>query len=344
MRRFVGTAHRYRWLLAAILAIVWGAGLAGAYVEYTSTFESTATIWVLRASPELATSAADDPSVPVIQAAAAQQADLLNQLLKTKSFVQDVVNRTSLRGALEAAADPDAYLRQVGSRLRVQVLGTNLLSVSFSAKDPRVVAEVVKSALTVRGERVAKARLDAAAALSALYHKEFEVAEAQVADAQRKLDAFDSAHPAPLSEGDQQLQSQLRLTLNLAQIRVSDLKARMDRSILGPQLVEVSGMEFQVVDEAREPTTPSGGTRAAASLAGVAVAVGLCLAGLLVLIGALLPDHIAGPADVGRISSARLFASIPRDGAAGRRAAGGLRAALGAIAFGDPQSGEAAKR
>jgi hypothetical protein len=342
VQRYVGTAHRYRWLIAAILAVVWGSGLAAAYVEYSTTFESVATIWVLRASPELATSTADDPSVPVIQAAATQQADLLNQLSKTQSFIRDVVERTSLRAEMETAPNPDAFLRQVGSRIRVQVLGTNLLSVSFAGKTPRVGPEVVKSALAVRAERVAKARIDSATTLSALYQSEFEIAQTQVVDSQRKLDAFDRSHAAPLSEPEEQQQAQLRLTLNLAQIRANDLKARMDRAVLAPQLLEISGTEFQVIDEPREATAPSGGARAAGSLFGVAFVAGIALAALLILFGTFLPDQVAGPADVGRIESARLFATVSR--VARATPSSDLRATLAAAAFGDGPATEARDR
>ena len=45
MRPYLATLRRYGWLIAAILALVGGAGLASAYVDYTTTFESDATIW-----------------------------------------------------------------------------------------------------------------------------------------------------------------------------------------------------------------------------------------------------------------------------------------------------------
>ena len=81
MRPYLATVRRYAWLVGAILALVWGAGLASAYVDYTTTFESEATIWVLRASPELLVTSPNDPSAPILQTAASQQADLLDQLL-----------------------------------------------------------------------------------------------------------------------------------------------------------------------------------------------------------------------------------------------------------------------
>ena len=72
VQRYLSTARQYRWLLAAILALVWGAGLVAAYGEFTSTYESTATVWVLRVSPDLAQMSPDDPNIRVIKVAPAQ--------------------------------------------------------------------------------------------------------------------------------------------------------------------------------------------------------------------------------------------------------------------------------
>src|SRR5437773_1105219 len=111
MRPYLATVRRYAWLVGAILALVWGAGLASAYVDYTTTFESEATIWVLRASPELLVTSPNDPSAPILQTAASQQADLLDQLLQTQSFVRDVVQKTSLAPALAAAQEARRFRR-----------------------------------------------------------------------------------------------------------------------------------------------------------------------------------------------------------------------------------------
>src|SRR5882762_9570305 len=69
MRPYLTAARRYRWLLATIVALIWGAGLVGAYVEYTSTYDSRATIWVLRRSPDLTITSPDDPNAAIVQTA-----------------------------------------------------------------------------------------------------------------------------------------------------------------------------------------------------------------------------------------------------------------------------------
>ncbi len=334
MRPYLSSARRYRWCLVAILALVWGTGLIAAYVEYKTTFEARATIWVVRASSDLTAPNPDDPSIPLVQTAASQQVDLLNQLLQTRSFVTDVVSRTSLAPTLAATDKPGGLLDDVRKHFKVAPLGTNMLSVSYAGRDPVVAAELVKAALDVRGERLAQTRIQATTALSALYSRQFDLAQARVADARKKLEAFDSSHPSPLSDLDQHERAQLQITLDFAQVGVSDLQGRMDRAVLAPTLLDISGVEFQVVDQPRAETSPSGGTKPALSLALVAFGCGAALAALLIIAGTLLANHVGEPADVERLAPATHFASVPRVATKGQ-AKDGLRSSLAAIAFGD---------
>jgi uncharacterized protein involved in exopolysaccharide biosynthesis len=312
MRPYLSTARRYGWLLAAILTLVCGAGLAAAVVEYATTYESKATVWVLRAPPELSQRSPNDPSLTSVQTVAVQQVELLDQLLHTRSFVRDVVQRTSLSGELAAASDEAKYLEQVRKRFRVEALGTNLLSVAFVARDPRTPPELVNAILEVRDERVAQARVASTAIVSAFYQKDYEIAQAQALDALRKLEDFDATHRAPLNTVDEHLQAQLRLALDLAQVRVSDLRGRMDQAVLAPALLEISGTEFQLVDEPREESSPSGGTRSALALAAVAILAGTALAALFVL----LVTHLPWGADVARSAGGQI-AAVPRRVGAG---------------------------
>src|SRR2546430_16534841 len=100
MRPYLSTARRYRWLLAAILTLVWGAGIAAAFVEYTTTYESGATIWVLRAPAELIQRNPTDPTIPPVQTVPVQQAGLLNQRPLTEAFLPHGVTPPSLSGDL----------------------------------------------------------------------------------------------------------------------------------------------------------------------------------------------------------------------------------------------------
>jgi hypothetical protein len=122
------------------------------------------------------------------------------------------------------------------------------------------------------------------------------------------------------------------LAVDFAQSRLSELRGRADRAAVAAAVLELSGLEFQIVDEPREQSAPSGGGRTAAMIAMVAIAAGLLLVSLLVFVGALLADHLEGPLDIGRLAPARLFATVPRVTAANGQS-GDVRASLAAIAF-----------
>jgi hypothetical protein len=334
MRPYLATLRRYGWLIAAILALVWGAGLASAYVDYTTTFESEATIWVLRASPELLVTSPSDPSAPILQTAASQQADLLVQLLQTQSFVRDVVQKTSLAAALAAAPDERRFLASVGKSFQVDTHGTNLMTVAYISHDSRIGPDMVNAALAVRADRVTQASVTFSAAASTLYQQQLAAAQTQALDAQKKLDDFDAEHPGPLSDIQQHSRDQLRLTLDFAQIRLGDIRGRIDQATLAPAVLAVSGMEFQVVDPPRVETTPRGGTKPAATTAAIAFAGGAALVTLLVLLGTILPSHATGPADVARLAPMKLIASVPRVPRLRGPADADVRGSLAAIAFG----------
>jgi uncharacterized protein involved in exopolysaccharide biosynthesis len=320
-------------MIPGILAVVWGAGIAAAYREYTTTFESAATIWVLRPSPELTNLNPEDPGTPVIQTVASQQTELIAQLLKSDSFIRDLVQRTSSHAALDAAADEARYLDEIRKRFDVETLGTNMLRVSFTSNDPKAPVEMVNAALAVRTERVLNARVTSTAAVGTLYRREFEVAQAQALDANRELDAFRSSHTGELSAADAAHQAQLQLAVDFAQSRLSELRGRADRAAVAAAVLEMSGLEFQVVDEPREQSAPSGGGRPAAMIAMVAIASGALLVALLVLVGAFLADHLEGPLDIGRLAPARLFATVPRVAVSPGQEPGDVRASLATIAF-----------
>jgi hypothetical protein len=296
---YLNTARRFRWLLATILILVWGVGLIAAWLEYANTYESEATVWVVRAAPGLSVTDPDDPNIALIQTAAAQQAEVFKQLLQTRSFLSEVVLRTTLRAAYQSAPDQREFLDDIEKHFKVETLGTSLVRVSFTAEDPRLPPELIRAALVVRTERLEQARRASAAALSTLYQRDLEFTEGQALEAQRALDEFDRSHKPPLSDVDEHARGRLRLTLDYLVVRVGDLRARIERARLAPALLEVSGLEFQVVDEPVVATGPGGGERSAMVIGTVALIAGAGLAMLLILAATLLGDRLSQPAQIG---------------------------------------------
>ncbi len=343
VRPYFVTARSYLWVLVVVLGLTWGSGLAMGYLEYTSSFQADATIWTQRGllrleddgrlvvSPELAPQ--PDPAYATVLTPAAEQVGVLSQLVETRSFLRVVASRTSLP-IPASPSEERAFLDDMSKRFKVEVLGTNLLRISYRARDRHTGPAVLMATLALRREQSVEARRAATEAATNSYRRELELAQSQALAAQTELEAFDRGHRPPLSALDEYEQRQLRLAVEDARTRIADLKARIDRSAVMAGIVQTAdSLDFQVVDEPVEDTRPSGGTKPAAMIAGSALVGGLALASVLVLGCTLLASRVGTEADIARLAPATLFASIkkvrPRKGRFGRE----LRTALAEAAF-----------
>jgi len=335
--RYLETATRLKFVLVVVVLLVLVPGLLAAYQEYMSTHESFATVWVDRASRQIV-SGSDDPYIPMLQSPAAEQAEILSELFQTRSFMVEVVGRTQLKERLAQAADPDVFLEDERKRFRVQALGTNLVRISFRSDEPEVAAAMVDAALATRAARLFESQANYAAATILYYQRVYEFAQKEVIGAQQQLDAFTAAHPASsLSATDEYRQRQLRLNLDLATVRVSELKSRIETAGISGEFRRVtSDIDFQVIDAPVPNPRPSGGLRTGALIAGVSLAGALSLAALLIAIATLTNDRLASVSDLLRVPGVRLLGAVPRMPRSRSRRS--LRSQLLAAALPPPQA------
>ena len=343
MRPYLDTARRYRLFIVLVLVLTWGSGIALAYLEYSTSFQADATIWTQRGvlrleddgrlvvSPELAPP--QDPAVATLMTPAAEQAGLLSQLVQSRGFLREVATRASV--AVPAGPSEERkFLDEMSRRFKVEVLGTNLFRLSYRGHDPATGPALVLAALAVRQQQSVESRTAAMEAAVGSYRSELALAQNRVLEAQAELETFDEAHRPPLGTLEQYQQSQLRVAVQDARTRITDLKARIDRAAVMAGIVQTADkLDFQIVDEPLADPKPSGGTRPAATIAASAMIAGLALASLLVLAGTLLASRVGAEADIHRLAPATLFAAVPKiargKGWMGRE----LRTALAAVAF-----------
>ena len=338
MRRYVYTARNYLWVIVTVVAVLAASGSVAAYGEYSGTFESSATIWVQRNSQELLQVHAvmtDVPSVPNFLTPGSEYAETFGQLVQTQAFLREVIDRTSLKEDLAGARDQLSFLEDIRKRFKVQALGTNLVRVSFRAPASGIAYEMVSAAVAIRDERAAAARIASASVTSTLYSKEFELAQQKSARAQQDLDEFNSLHAAPLNAADSYRQQQLRTSSDLAQARVDDLRAAIDRAAIVSTLLQLGqSTDEQVIDAPQVQPEPSGGLRQAILVFGVMMAGAVTLIALLIVVGTLLTASVASEADLERLGNATVAASIPQvSGRRGSRTKNDLRSALASLAF-----------
>jgi uncharacterized protein involved in exopolysaccharide biosynthesis len=321
MRPYLHAALRYRWFILIILGLTWGAGVVAAYHEYSTSFEAQATVWTQRGSlrleadgrlvisPDVAPP--QNPDVAMFMTPAAEQAELLKQLLLTRGFLRDILARASL-SVPSSPSEERAFLDDVGKRFKIEVLGTNLLRLSYRARDPHSAPALVSAALALSREQSAQARTATTEAAINSLKNELTLAQSHAADAQRELDDFNQTHRLPVGPRDEYQQTQLRIAVEDANKRIADLQARIDRATVMTSVVQTTDtLDFQIIDQPVEDAKPSGGTRPGALIAGSAMAGGIALASLLVVAGTLLAGRTRREAHIHPVAAATPVASSP---------------------------------
>jgi uncharacterized protein involved in exopolysaccharide biosynthesis len=190
---------------------------------------------------------------------------------------------------------------------------------------------MVSAALASRESRVKSARIAATTTSIAFYQKEFELAQTQALTVRRQLDQFNAAHSGRLSAADEYEQNQLRLAVDVAQTRLTDLRQQLERGTVSTALLDMAeSVRFQVIDRPRAEPFPSGGTRSAGLLLGLALAGGVALVVAVVMAATLLDDRIKGESDIAEFATGKLFADLPRRNSGTR-----TRSELVSVAFGE---------
>ena len=338
MQRYLFTARRYAWAIAIVVLVLGLSASVAAYAEYVSTYESNATVWVQRNSQELLQTHAaqsDVPSVPDFLTPGSEYAEAFTQLVQTQAFLRSVLDRTSLSDALARAPDQLAFLDDVRKRFKVQALGTNLVRITYRATSPTVAFEVVTAAIEARDERAAQASIAATSMTSTLYTKELELAQQQSTRAIQDLDQFTATHKLPLDAAEAYQERQLRAASDIAQARVDDLRASLDRmSVVSTLLAVGQSADLQLIDAPQLQPQPSGGLRQAILVFGVVMAGAVTLVAMLIVAGTLLTASIASEADLERLGKVTVVASIPEFAHRGRRRSIDLVDSLSGLAFG----------
>lgn len=339
MQRYIFTARRFLFVIVTVVLLLTVSATVAAYGEYVGTFESNATVWVQRNSQELLQTHAvqtDVPSVPDFLTPGSEYAESFTQLVQTQAFLRSAIERTSLAGGLKGAKDPLAFLDDVRKRFKIQALGTNLVRVSYRADSPEVAFEMVAAALAIRDERAAAAQIASTSMTSTLYTKELDLAQQKSTRAQADLDQFNATHKPPLDAAEAYRQQQLRTASDVAQARVDDLRAALDRMAVVATLLEVGqSADVEVIDAPALQPQPSGGLRQAVLVFGVVMAGAVTLVAILIVVGTLLTASIASEADLERLGAVTVLASIPEF--RGRRGKSfDLSETLAALAFAPP--------
>jgi hypothetical protein len=237
---------------------------------------------------------------------AQNQSTRLAELLRTRTFVMDIAQRTALAPLVGSAHGEEAIHRFIARGLGMVPSGTNLLVLRFRAQAPQLSFQVLTATVDAFKEKAIADRVSQASLAISFYEARLQTADEELTRANEALRRYVAANPRltamgpdrdapasaasllglPTSAVDPQLAELLRRAelegALVERTRETLEKARFDASAS----LEGQELGFQIVDPARMPDRPTRERKKALiyPAAGLIVGFGISAALLVVLV------------------------------------------------------------
>lgn len=232
---------------------------------------------------------------------AQNQSGRLLELLKTRTFLDDVAKRTSLAPLVGTARGSDRIQRVVGDGLSVVTSGSHLLVLRFRGDTPQLAYQVLSAVVEAFNDNAANDRINQASLATSFYESRVDDAQKQLDGAQAQLQQYVAANPrynVP-ARGDQSANqptlilgqpvdpqlAQLQHEVDYNQGEVSRQRKALDQARLDASAsLEGQELGFQVVDAPQVPTSPTRQTRARLAFPIAGFLVGVVLSCVLLVL------------------------------------------------------------
>jgi uncharacterized protein involved in exopolysaccharide biosynthesis len=194
--RFLETFFRHKLLVLLPAIITPLIVVPFAFLLVKPYYETSAGLWVER--PSFVPSS-DDWS-RYITPAQHQQGRLI-ELLKTRSFSEEVARRTSLAQLLDSPQGKDDAYEYLARVILPVATGTKLLSVSVRSEDPQLAFEIVQATVAAFRERNANERMQQATQTIAFYEQQMKDADETLTGTRERMRRYVVANPRLLTDG-----------------------------------------------------------------------------------------------------------------------------------------------
>jgi uncharacterized protein involved in exopolysaccharide biosynthesis len=316
MLRLLETFFR-RWYLylvpVVILAVVGVMSVSGT----KSKFQSVGTINVADSTVLSNLNGNNTQSNPFGDSPATTTAKQINSTLQTDQFVKDIATRAGLDNALNTGKITPKWIR---SSLGASANGQNLVSIVATNEDPQIAQHLAQATIDAYVQSVIDAASSQSKAAVTFFDNLVTTYQGDITNAQKALDAFVSAHPAPAlgqrPEDEQAQINALNSTLTQAQTNYNTaLGKRQDAQLSTEQTKADVGQRLKLVDAPLTPLAPQGKTKKMIASFGTFLALGILLSVGAVVLATVLNHTLLTAADVKERLGVRVLAVVPAGGA-----------------------------
>ena len=321
MVKLLETLFRHKFLLLLPPILIPTLVAPPALLSAPVTYETYAGIWVDRPTY---LSYADDWNRYITPAQ--NQSGRLTELLRTRSFVDDVARRTSLAPLVGSARGEDRIQKVVGDGLGVVTSGSHLLVLRFRADTGPLAYEVLNAIVEAFKDNAANDQINQAGLATSFYQSRLDDAQKRLDDAQTALRQYVGSNPrytdptrasssssatgGPSSAPDPQL-AELQHEVDFTQAEFERVRKSLDQASLDASAsLQGQELDFQIVDTPQVPTTAVRQVKNRVVFPIAGFLGGLVLSAVLLVL-LMSSDHaVRSEGDLAR--SVRVLGAVPR--------------------------------
>jgi uncharacterized protein involved in exopolysaccharide biosynthesis len=324
--RFLEAFFRHKWLIVLPAVLMPLIVTPIALLTAPSYYESTASVWVDRATYLPGDSDGFNPYMSPSQ----NQINRLNDQLRTRTFLMDIAQRSPLAGVVGNPAAEERFATMFFRGFGMMSVGERVLMIRFRGSNPQLAAQMVEATVAAYKDKITTDRLNQAQLATGFYETRLQAAEAELAKANDSLRRYVAANPRlttidpnagaaatgaarlglPAGAIDPQIAELLRQvdlqTEEVTRIRTSLESARLDTS------AAIQGQEvgFQVVDQAQVPSRPTRERKKALIFPAAAAVAGMGLSAALLVVLVATDRTVRSEQDL--LQFGRVVGAVPR--------------------------------
>lgn len=241
----------------------------------------------------------------------------LQELLQTRAFVTEVINRTPLRARLaQSERMAEETYDEFDKAISVQYLGDNLVEVSASHKNRQLSRLLVDSVMTTYIDwKKTSERKENEAALVML-EELLRDYEQERSKAESDLNTFVTTHREPVvgnrDPKEQNELDSLKRALTNVEERIEEVKKNLvDTKLNLTRAASIVDQTYNRIDDPVDPPPARISLRNVAKIGGLFVAVGIMLSVIGIVLGALLDQSLRFPIDVQQQLGLPVLAMLP---------------------------------
>jgi capsular polysaccharide biosynthesis protein len=321
--RFLETFFRFKFLIVLPAIITPLIVIPFALLLVKPYYETTAGLWVER---PVYVPTTEDWNRYVTPAQNQQQR--LTELLKTRSFVEDIARRSGLGPLLDTPDGRDDVFEYIGKVITTTPVGSKLLQIQVRADDPDISMAIIQASVAALRDRNANERMQQATASIAFYEQQANEASQTVSDSRERLRRYVAANPRLAADASSSA-SVPRSSLSAAVLdpQLNDMLRRVEsdekenerlRGLVEQAKFEASAAlegndsSLQVLDAPIYPTRAQRERRRVLVFPIAGVAIGALISGLLLVALTAADRSVRSTADLQPMG--RVLGVVPRMG------------------------------